>query len=295
MLTFLFLTLGLFTLAHARWRVHPSPARQRALVAIGIGALISAALLTLLHPNAEKIVGAALMPAGIIWGLGLCSIAWLWATERRGPAGVVGALWLLATLAGNATLGSILVQQLERGNAAVDPFSATYDAVLVLGGGTATRGDYHYTALSGDRVVLGARLWHTGRTPTLITTGSTAANHPRPHNSAEVTAQLWRELGVDAESIIVESGPTNTREEMDALAALIEQHGWTRVGVVSSARHLPRAMRNAQRRGLTVSPLPADYRGSGRSDGIAALIPSGLGPLLVETAAWEWLGRVSGR
>lgn len=294
MLSFVFLIVGLFALTHACWRAQTSHGRRRLLAAVGVGGLVAAAVLTLLRPDAQKVVGTALMPVSLIWGLGLCTLAWLWASERRGPAVAVGALWLLATLAGNASIGGMLVQKLERDYLS-DPFATTYDAVHVLGGGTSSRGEYDFVGLSGDRVVLGARLWNTGRTPTLITTGSTPADHPRPHNSAEVTARLWQELGVDAEAIIVESGPTNTREEMDALAALIEAHGWTRVGVVTSARHLPRAMRNAERRGLEVTPLAADLRGGGGGSGIAAFIPSGMGFLLVHTAAWEWLGRVSGR
>jgi len=268
---------------------------RRALAMAGVASGALTVLLVVLSSDTEKTIGTLAMPAGLLWLVGLGVAAIQFARRDRAAAVTTAGLWLIYSMIGSAALGGALVHRLEHSVPAVDPFSSTYDAVIVLGGGTASRGEYDYLALSGDRVALGARLWHTGRTGTLVTTGSTNPKHPFQHNSATVTAKIWGELGIPAENIITLAEPTNTREELEAIAQLIEQHRWTHVGLVTSARHLPRALKNAERWNVDVVPLAADFRGASSLRGLGAFIPTGNGFHLVHTAVWEWLGRVSGR
>lgn len=295
MLTFLCLVCAVFLIAEALFSRLRAPASRRGL-AIG-GALFALATLGLLwlSSESEKVIGQLIMPAGLLWLAGLATISLHAARRDWSAASTVAALWLVYSLIGSVPLGALMVHSLERPYGGTDPFASTYDAVIVLGGGTASRGEYDYLGLSGDRVALGARLWHTGRTGTLVTTGSTSGSARHTHQSAEVTSGIWMQLGVSEESIIRVPQPTNTRQELEAIATLIQQHGWTHVGVVSSARHLPRVMRNAQRWEANIVPLPADFRGASQAGGLAWFVPSGAGFMLVHTATWEWVGSLTGR
>lgn len=243
----------------------------------------------------SKTLGTLVMPAGLLWIAGIAVVAAQLARRDRSGAAVTAGLWVIYTLVGSPLVGLMLVAPLERDAHSVDPFASTYDAVVVLGGGTATHGRYHYLGHSGDRVMLGARLWHTDRTTTLIATGATDTKARAAHNSAAVTAAIWESLGIPSEAIIQIAWPTNTQQELAAIAALKRQHGWHRVGLVTSARHLPRALAHARREGIQLVPLPADFASAGRVDGLLALVPNGRGFALVHTAAWEHIGRFAGK
>lgn len=250
---------------------------------------------TFLRLDTHRILAVLAMPAGLLWLAWLAAMAVSWALASRSAAVAVTIGWVLYSLIGNPILGTVAVRSVEKDFAAFDPFESTYDAVIVLGGGTSTHQNTHHLGLSGDRVMLGARLWHTGRTSTLVTTGSTGTSHPHAHDSALITKSIWQELGIPSESILTESSPTNTREELEVIARLIDQHQWKTIGLITSARHLPRAMQHAERWQVRVAPLPADFRGGGAPSGLGMFVPSGVGFFHLHTAAWEGLAKFSGR
>lgn len=296
MIAFVFLLLSVLLLAEA-WQGPRRAHRVRVGFAVaGLVCGIITLVLVLAAGRVSHTLALLAMPAGLLWFVGLGLAALRTAQRRTHAAGATWALWLAYTLVGNASLGAILLHTTERQYVDVDPFASTYDVVFVLGGGTATRRNYHYLGGSGDRVALGARLWHQGNTPLLVTTGSTPDSSKSQHNSAQSTAQIWTSLGVPSEHIIAIARPTNTRQEMQVIQELQAEHGWENIGVVSSARHLPRVMRNADRRSLTIQPLPADYRATaaGSIFQLSIAVPSGPGFLLVHTFAWEWLARAVG-
>lgn len=271
--------------------------RQERLVFACAAALVELVFLVCLWVEGSfiKVIGTLLMPAGILWVVGLTATAGFIASGKRGTAGIFLGLWLAYSAIGSLHLGIFLNRILEREYAEIDPFDLTWDAVVVLGGGTASLGDYEFLGLSGDRVMLGARLWHTGRTPVLITTGSTPPNARYSHVSADVTARIWEDLGIPEESILRISTATDTTEELQAIADLVQRQQWRHVGLVTSARHMRRAMRNAQRFGVTLHPLPADFATGGSKRDFLSMIPQGRGFHLVHTATWELLGSIGGQ
>lgn len=295
-IAFVFLLLSVLLLAEAL----QGPRRSgRARTSFGVAGVLCGIITLVLVLGAGRVaqtIALLAMPAGLLWFVGLGLAALLTAHRRKRAAATTWALWLVYTMVGNVSLGGMLLYTTERQYADVDPFASTYDVVFVLGGGTATRKNYHFLGSSGDRVALGARLWHEGNTPLLVTTGSTPESSKSPHNSAQSTAEIWTSLGIPPDHILAIARPTNTREELDVIQELQEEHGWENIGVVSSARHLPRVMRNADKRSITLQPLPADYRaaGAGSIFQLSVVVPSGPGFLLVHTFVWEWLARAVG-
>jgi uncharacterized SAM-binding protein YcdF (DUF218 family) len=182
---------------------------------------------------------------------------------------------------------------------AVHPFDeAPLEAVIVLGGGTSsTPWGAAQAGESGDRVLLAARLYHRGQTPILVTSGSPIVGYLDGHDSVEATAEIWRDLGIPEEAIVRVPGARNTREEARVHAALIRERGWSRVGLVSSAVHFPRAMGLFNAEGVTPVPLPADFRGTHRLrfPELYDLIPAAGSLALLERAGWERLGAAVGR
>ncbi len=286
--------LGDVALTHrASWR------RSRTVLAwAGVAALLAlAAALSPGRYELRKFVALCLMPAGLAW-LGLLAFACgLWRRRLRGPAVAAAALWLLATAAGNAWVGSALIDGLQRPYARIDPLAqGRFDAVAVLGGGVEVRNDGRpdLTA-AGERAVLGVLLWRAGRTPRLVASGpyEPIAGGGVTSNAA-ATAVLWEQLGVPPASIVLLQGPRTTTDEVAALAQLVAERGWRRVGLVTSAWHMRRAIRLCARRGLEVTPLPAEaLRVPGPQ--LRWLVPQEVGFWRVQHACWEVLGSLAGR
>ncbi len=299
MLTILLLVL---TGALARWLI--GRRREWSRLALVAGAVVCLALLltaAALNPGAYemgKLAGTLAMPAGLVW-LALGGLAWSLAEAgRRRWALAAAACFIAYAAAGNAWLGNALTRLLEAPYRTVDPFlGEPLDAAVVLGGGLdvteqgqVTLGD------AGDRVILALRLQRAGRVHTLVTTGP-HFRHPVPHDVTvpAATAALWRELGVPADAIVAVPGPRNTSEEIAAFARLVRERRWRRVGVVTSAWHLRRAMRLARRAGLEPAPLPADVRSQTTPFLPRYLVPQGDGFAWVNRGCWELLGAAVGR
>jgi uncharacterized SAM-binding protein YcdF (DUF218 family) len=107
--------------------------------------------------------------------------------------------------------------------------------------------------------------------------------------SAEA-ASLWAEMGIPADVVVRLPEPRNSAAEIVAYTRLVEERGWTRVGLVTSARHLPRALALCRRHGLRVDPLPSDFRADVPPWDLPAIVPNGEGFADVQSAVWEYLG-----
>jgi uncharacterized SAM-binding protein YcdF (DUF218 family) len=282
---------------------HQTSVRHRAiaagLIAIALGVAVVTAPTGLVL---QKCLGKLAMPLGLLW-MALFAVALVFwhrrAISRAAimPAAFAAAAWLALTCVANPYLADLALASLEEDFATIDPFAeGPFDVVVVLGGGTSStpRGGDQLGS-SGDRVALAARLYHRGRTPLLATSGTPIAGFGSMHDSVAATAGLWTDLGVDDAAILRVDGARNTREEAAAYAELVRARGFERVGLVTSALHLPRALRSFEREGVEVTPLPADFRGRPEWGGLATLIPDGTAAEGLSRATWEWVGAAVGR
>lgn len=265
-------------------------------VAIGGGGLVLVALAT--DIVAQKALALLMLPAGLTWMLLIALTAWCWRLAPRSLAVLASVALAGYTLAGNAILGNLLISTLEE---RIPPYqtltSEPFDAVFVLGGGTEyTDEDGPSLGNGGDRIALAARLWHAQKARILVSSGSSIGSMERERDLAEETAYLWRGLGVPASAIVqVPAGAVNTTQEIAAYATLIRDRGWKRVGLISSAWHLPRALQLCRRADVEMIPLGADRRGRFRSWSLYWFIPQEHGFDRVQRACWEYLGMVIGR
>lgn len=244
-----------------------------------------------------KLFGMLLMPLGLVW-LGLWGAA-LWAFRRRarGLGLALVGLALALAVAGNVQAGHALMARLESGIQPYSPEDAPLEALFVLGGGSQVD-DQGRPALgdSGDRIVEAARLWHAGRVRWLVASGASHGAGPGSRNLGEETRVLWKGLGIPESAIrVIEEPCIITREEVQAYRRLKAKEGWKRVGLLSSASHLPRAMALARREGLDAVPVASDRRSRVPKFQLWHLVPQSDGLSETQRACWEWLGRRMGR
>lgn len=247
---------------------------------------------------AQKMLALLLLPAGLAWVLLIAATVMAWRSAARRLAWCLTAATALYTLAGNGWFGDALIASLERQVPPIDlDRQAPFDAVFVLGGGSEmSEVDGPQVGSAGDRVVLAARLWHAGKAGVLVVSGNAIAGMERERDLRDETSAVLSGLGVDARAIRgIPTVALNTTQEMRAYAELIRTEGWTRVGLVTSAWHLPRALRLAAREGISPVPLGADRRGRFRGWSPYWLVPQDHGFDRVHRACWEYLGMLIGR
>lgn len=188
--------------------------------------------------------------------------AWL---GRRVLAGLcVGisfaVLWLCAT----PVFAGHLMSQLERRYAPVPVIeSPQSDAIVVLGGGIGLanppRLEPHLNA-SSDRILHAARLYRAGKAPVVITSGGNTFPQRVGEPESIYAAAILEEFGVDKNAILLEIDSRNTYENALATKRLLQQHKLSEVLLVTSARHMPRALATFRSAGINAIPSPTDYR-----------------------------------
>jgi uncharacterized SAM-binding protein YcdF (DUF218 family) len=116
--------------------------------------------------------------------------------------------------------------------------------------------------LSGDvdylRVKRAAAMYKQGRAGVLLLTGAGVGG-----DSASGLAVQAKNLGVPQEAILLEERSTTTRQNMLGAAAVVREHGWRSVALVTSASHMARALRVARRTLPEVTWIPVPVPDAG--------------------------------
>ncbi len=249
-----------------------------ALVALAL-MLVAAGFISAGKSGAEKTLIRLIQPIGLSW---LCFTAWttrytLLNGLRR--AIVPWSIWCLVMFFTTSPFASWCVRRLE---SSVDSYQPERDgplaAVVVLGGGTRQGPHRAEAGQAGDRVMYAAQLYLHGHTSRLITTGDATPGISRDTTSPrDQTIEIWTKLNIPPDAIGSLHG-INTYQELQSLKEVFAQLSGGRVGVLTSALHLPRAMRLAKAAGLEVVPLAANHEASAEPFTYLDFIPSA-GPL----------------
>lgn len=246
----------------------------------------------------EKLLTALASPLGLVW-LGLMLTMYFCLLLRQGwPALACFVLWLLLTLGGNQLVSNQLALSLERPFLDLNPYEGEpFESIVVLGGGTNTTPSGRSQLTSdGDRIATAARMYHAGKTKQLICTGvKSFSASPQDRHPFEEATEVLVGLGVPRTAILQISG-MNTSEEMKNLRQWSEQQDHSgRLGVITSAWHLPRAIRLAKAQGLTVEPVPSSFLSEAFSPSPALVVPGADSLLVSSKMLKEYLARLVGR
>jgi len=208
----------------------------------------------------QRAVTSLANPFGLIWISLLTLTGYAWHKHDCFWTRSLSACLLLFMISGNGELNGALMRWWQNPYSSIKPLEeGPFDIVIVLGGGTSL--DHTKTPVlndSGDRVMLAARLYHTGRTPLLGCTGFRADEWKEEiHDPGHQTNTILTEVGVPERDIVWLQG-RNTKEEIASIAEAAEARRWKKIGLITSAWHMRRAMRLASSAELRLEPLPAD-------------------------------------
>lgn len=158
--------------------------------------------------------------------------------------------------------GLALYLENQARTAAREAPACCYDVIVVLGGGISPAHPPEQPEPdlndSSDRIWEAARLYHRGLAPRIVITGgSYLAQHGGPPTTeADAMLSFLVALGVPATAIVNEPMALNTIDNIRFVRALV---GEKRVALVTSASHMPRALKLARRAGLNVGAFPSDF------------------------------------
>jgi uncharacterized SAM-binding protein YcdF (DUF218 family) len=218
---------------------------------------------TLLQPETWIVVALAIMVAALLrramrLALGLSSA-------------VLGFLVIMSIL----PLGDILLQPIERTYPAQPPLDRV-DGIIVLGGGEDPRASAFWGQIqlneAAERYTAALALARRFPKARVLFTGGSGAL--RDVAGAEVSEAEWAQrfflnLGLSEERVLLEERSRNTVENADLSLALAKPRPGERWVLVTSAFHMPRAMRSFEAAGwIGLTPWPVDYRSLAFGDGI---------------------------
>ncbi len=154
--------------------------------------------------------------------------------------------------------------------------TSKHDAIVVLGGGIRPAGGLRPVHELGEstmrRTLCGATLIRQGHAPVIVFSGGNADPFLSiPPESGEMK-KLAIKVGVPDKAILLESASRNTYESAKEVKNLLghQKH----ILLVTSAMHLPRAVRLYQKQGFRLTPVPCGYTVGGTGWGPFTFVPS---------------------
>jgi uncharacterized SAM-binding protein YcdF (DUF218 family) len=208
----------------------------------------------------SKLLPLFFYPLGLACLLILALLAF--AHMKRWQKSVLGLALLLLWLGGNSWVAYGLTRSLEWQYLPQGELPQA-DAIVVLGGGTEPQ-DYPRQTVelngAGDRVLYAADLYQQGKAPYILASGGRlpwAAD--QTSTPASEMNSLLQKLGVPQEVIWLETRSVNTQENASYAKPILEEHNVKRILLVTSARHMPRAVRLFEGLGFDVIPAATDF------------------------------------
>lgn len=245
------LLLGAGLLLGAYAIVPETRSRRRAATLLTVGALAAVAI-----ANAVQV--QMLSTRGFITGTAPLSISLLVAvllgsilvSIARGPrkvsrAGAAG--WVALAMVGIVAFP--LAQIFVYGKT---DYRRQADAVVVFG--ARVYADGRPSDALADRMRTAGELILQGYAPILIVSGGPGDGEI---HETQTMRRLAMEMGIPAESILVDERGLNTRATVNTLSVLVHQQRYQKILAVSHFYHLPRIKLTAQRAGVDLYTIPA--------------------------------------
>lgn len=236
----------------------------------------------------HKILPVLILPTGLIILLLLGGLL----LRRRWPVWTALALfWLCSTPVLSDALMTLVEGRGPRLEAAEMPAA---DAIVVLGEGRDIAPGPAAVSewTDGDRFWGGVSLYRAGKAPLLVFTGGWAPWAPGAPPEGDVLMRHARLLGVPEIALHTTAKVVNTEAEAYAVAQLLQQRSRTRVLLVTSAFHMPRALQLFEETGLVVTPFRVDYQvDAAEAFTVRSLVPRAEKFRKTEMAWRELIGR----
>jgi uncharacterized SAM-binding protein YcdF (DUF218 family) len=227
------------------------------------------------------------------WAVALVATALLWKGAPSRARWFGGAGLGILLLFSFEPLANFLLRRLEQGAVQTYRADANYDALILLGGmversSVAGRPEYNENV---ERLLVTYDLLRSDRAHYALVSGGALDPTVPSLVEANVLAQQLFDWGISSDRVIVEPRSRNTHENAVECRRIADERGLSRLLLVTSAFHVPRALGCFRAVGLSVDTLPVDYRSydPGRFSG--SLLPRANHLERSEMALREWFGR----
>jgi len=248
----------------------------------------------------SKLIGALLRPdTWIIIALAVVVLALI--AQRRRLALRVASMTLLALVTmAVLPLGNLLLQPIERSYPANPPLAGV-DGIIVLGGGEDARASAYWGQMQfnegGDRFAAGLALARQFPGARLLFAGGSGALRDLAGAAvpeASIAERFFLDQGIEPDRLLLEGRSRNTAENARLSLTLANPEADDTWALVTSAFHMPRAMRSFEAAGWTgLVAYPVDYRTAGFTDDIGWNLTGNL--LVLNTAIRETIGQLAYR
>ena len=255
------------------------------------------------------LVRQLLHPVVIIWLILIAMCGWQIYRRQYRWAAINGGMVLFLFLFGSTTISSSLIGTLEKPyiDGTIDG-NATADAVVVLGGYT-SGGDEELTGIDAseafDRILTGIELIKAGKANQLFVGGGMyRLNDGRKSEFSVIEPWIKRWDLTDVPiGTLGDSG--NTYGESQAVKKLMDKNGWSKIFLVTTAWHLPRARAVFESSGVRVIPVGCDFRSipkgklkvfpsSGRLESLQIFLQEKVGWMYYRSKGWIRMEGLSG-
>lgn len=211
----------------------------------------------------SKVLAFLLVPSNVILGIGFTGVLLLVTRFRRAGVRLMAASLLLLLIVGITPIGIALIAVLENRFPAGSEGGPAITGIIVLGGPidsrmTTLRGTLSITG-EVERLIEGAALARRHPLAKLVFTGGDPSLFGNDPPEAVYAAQLFEQLGVPRDRIVLEDKSRNTAENAEFTRKLLDPKPGERWLLVTSAAHMPRAVGSFRKAGFAVEPFPVDW------------------------------------
>jgi uncharacterized SAM-binding protein YcdF (DUF218 family) len=209
----------------------------------------------------SKLLAPALSPIGIVCEVLIIAIIMLRARPRLGRALVALALVVLLVCS-NQWFAAALVRYLETRNLPDGPLPDAQAIVVLSGGGQPAIPPQPTTAPDGptaNRLLYGAQLYREGKAPIVILSGGRLAWLKGLPPLSQNMAEIIELMGVPKAAIIQEHDSANTYQNAVEVNAILKQRHISRILLVTSAMHMPRALALFRHQDIDAIAAPCDF------------------------------------
>jgi uncharacterized SAM-binding protein YcdF (DUF218 family) len=170
---------------------------------------------------------------------------------------------LLAGLVLAYPVGDGLIEPLESRFEQPQHLPQQIDGIIILGGGEDLKRSLSWQVaelgLGGDRYIAAKKLADIyPNAPVIFSGGSGSIQLQNTGSEGELARQLFDDMGLDLNRLVIESESRNTYENFRNMQPLLKPEGVYLL--VTSAFHMPRSVGIAQKQNIKVITYPVDYR-----------------------------------
>lgn len=167
------------------------------------------------------------------------------------------------------------------------------DVVVVLGGminPLSSHPEKPELLSSADRLTDSVILWRQKKVDRILFTGGSGILFQQDVQEAKHAKKILSLLGVPESQIFLESESRNTYENALYTSKILQENGWEKVILVTSAFHMERSKGVFEKQGIKVFAFPTDYHTIKNEINWDSVVPSSRNLENSTTALKEWIG-----